>query len=507
MNCAACDKPCGGPDRPALRHPICDHAVCRGCAVTTYSSKGRPCPLCRMVNPQHVDEMQLWLPSGGGADDDSGVGSELVCELCNEGPTPVAPLQACATCAGGPLLHVGECWTRFHAVLPASARRVPHVAASNTCRVHPALALDMFCGACTALVCMRCAVLPPHRGHPDSVLPVDDALVTDERVALAQGLIDSISSALAAAAGRVEAIDGQIADLLDQRGDAMRELAECMALSAKHPPTAPRDPLALARVLSDITAHAVREEPNRAAGAAAVFPTAPVTHPASSAPTAAAEKPLPSGPHSPLPKGPLTEFMYSQTEEGTVIRSAGNTVTLKGHSSAVWSVSFSSDGSKVATGSGDKLAKIWDVASGRELVTLKGHSSYVRSVSFSSDGSKVATGSRDNLAKIWDVASGRELVTLKGHSSYVNSVSFSSDGSKVATGSWDNLAKIWDVASGRELVTLKGHSNTVWSVSFSSDGSKVATGSEDKLAKIWDVASGREMNSVPWDGVTLPSFD
>ena len=71
----------------------------------------------------------------------------------------------------------------------------------------------------------------------------------------------------------------------------------------------------------------------------------------------------------------------------------------------------------------------------------------------------------------------------------------------------DCLAKIWDVASGRELVTLKGHSHYVYSVSFSSDGSKVATGSYDCLAKIWDVASGREMNSVPWDGVTLPSFD
>ena len=110
-------------------------------------------------------------------------------------------------------------------------------------------------------------MLPPHRGHADSVLPVDDALVTDERVALAQGLIDSVSSAVAAAAGRVEVIDGQIADLLDQRGYAMRELAQCMALSAKHPPTAPRDPVALARVLSDITAHAVRGSPNRAGAA------------------------------------------------------------------------------------------------------------------------------------------------------------------------------------------------------------------------------------------------
>ena len=38
------------------------------------------------------------------------------------------------------------------------------------------------------------------------------------------------------------------------------------------------------------------------------------------------------------------------------------------------SVSFSPDGTKVASGSDDKTVKLWDVTSGECLQTLEGHS-------------------------------------------------------------------------------------------------------------------------------------
>ena len=105
-------------------------------------------------------------------------------------------------------------------------------------------------------------------------------------------------------------------------------------------------------------------------------------------------------------------------------------------------------------------------------------------MSFSPDGTKVASGSYRETVKLWDVTSGECLQTfssvvfiknLRSHS--VNSVSFSPDGTKVASGSGDKTVKLWDVTSGECLQTLEGHSSSVTSVSFSPDGTKVASGS------------------------------
>ena len=56
------------------------------------------------------------------------------------------------------------------------------------------------------------------------------------------------------------------------------------------------------------------------------------------------------------------------------------------------------------------------------------------SVSFSPDGTKVASGSKDTTVKLWDVTSGECLQTLEGHSLDVTSVSFSPDGTRGCVG-------------------------------------------------------------------------
>jgi hypothetical protein len=162
-------------------------------------------------------------------------------------------------------------------------------------------------------------------------------------------------------------------------------------------------------------------------------------------------------------------------------------LTLKGHAGEVI-VSWSPDGTRLATGSYDGTAKVWDAAGGQVLLTLEGHTGLVFSVSWSPDGTRLATASEDGTAKTWGVAGGRELFTLIGHTGRVGSVSWSPDGRRLATGGGDGTARVWDAAGGRELLTLKGHTGPVGPVSWSPDGRRLATGSRDATVKVWDAA-------------------
>jgi hypothetical protein len=137
------------------------------------------------------------------------------------------------------------------------------------------------------------------------------------------------------------------------------------------------------------------------------------------------------------------------------------------HTETVHSVALSPDGKKLAVGTSDQTAKLWDVMTGQELLTLKGHTAEVWAVAFSPDGRKLATGSPDQTAKLWDVTTGQELLTFKGHTRRVQGVAFSPDGKTLATCSWDQTVKLWDATTGQELRTLKGHTNYVVSVAFS----------------------------------------
>jgi WD40 repeat protein len=148
-------------------------------------------------------------------------------------------------------------------------------------------------------------------------------------------------------------------------------------------------------------------------------------------------------------------------------------------------VTFSPDGTLLASASDDATIKLWDTGGKRELATLARHSSRVRSVVFSPDGSLLASASADNTIKLWDPETGRELATLTGHSDYVNAVAFSPDGSLLASASDDNTIKLWDPKTGRELATLTGHSGYVHTVVFSPDGSLLASASKDNTIKLW----------------------
>jgi roadblock/LC7 domain-containing protein len=141
-------------------------------------------------------------------------------------------------------------------------------------------------------------------------------------------------------------------------------------------------------------------------------------------------------------------------------------------------VAFSPDGKLVATGSGDKTARVFEAANGSEVSRLT-HQDRVVALAFSPDGKLVATGSWDKTARVFEAASGREVSRL-AHQAPAYAVAFSPDGKLVATASWDKTARVFEAASGREVSRLP-HQDIVIAVAFSPDGKFLITQTGDWL--------------------------
>jgi WD40 repeat protein/serine/threonine protein kinase len=163
-------------------------------------------------------------------------------------------------------------------------------------------------------------------------------------------------------------------------------------------------------------------------------------------------------------------------------------------------MTFSPDGKHLAGTSWNKnTVKVFDARTGQETLTLKGHTSPVHSVTYSLDGNRLASASEDKTVKVWDAQTGQELLALKGHSGGVNSVVFSSDGKHLASAG--NEVKVWDAQTGQELLTLKGHTGRVDSVVFSPDGQRLASAGNE--VKVWDAQTGQELLSLKGNTVAF----
>ncbi|MGD8405786.1 MAG: adenylate/guanylate cyclase domain-containing protein, partial [Anaerolineales bacterium] len=94
--------------------------------------------------------------------------------------------------------------------------------------------------------------------------------------------------------------------------------------------------------------------------------------------------------------------------------------------SRVYQAVFSPAGDRIATSSADNTVKTWDANTGQELFTISGFGEGsiadglfpgVLDVAFSPDGNKLATASGDGVAKVWDSRTGIELFSLDGDTS------------------------------------------------------------------------------------------
>jgi WD domain, G-beta repeat len=143
------------------------------------------------------------------------------------------------------------------------------------------------------------------------------------------------------------------------------------------------------------------------------------------------------------------------------------------------------------------------------IAVLTSDGGAVTSVAFSRNGT-LATGNADGTARLWDMATHRQIAALTGPARPVNSVAFSPDGTTLAAGGADGTVRLWDMASHRQIAALTGPARPVNSVAFSLDGTTLAASRADHTVGLWDVAylgnpvprlcasAGRSLTPAEW---------
>jgi WD40 repeat protein len=157
----------------------------------------------------------------------------------------------------------------------------------------------------------------------------------------------------------------------------------------------------------------------------------------------------------------------------------------------VWAVAFSNDGKFVASGGEDATARVWDVATGKEIAQFTNFGQRVTGVAFSPDGKLFAACSNDGTAAIYDLSAKKQKFTLDRHTASVRGVAFSPDGKSVATTAKDNQLFVWNAETGKPRMSVK-FKDLLYSVAYSPDGKQIYTaggreGQGDHAIKIIDL--------------------
>lgn len=187
-------------------------------------------------------------------------------------------------------------------------------------------------------------------------------------------------------------------------------------------------------------------------------------------------------------------------------------VVYRGHSGPVFSVSWSPDSTRIASGSGfDKTVQVWEAASGSHLYTYNDTPHPIWSVAWSRDGAHIGIGAAtprpygglDNALasgplQILDASSGNMLHSYEGH--FVYAVAWSPDSTRIASAGADEFVRVWDYATGQTTLIYKGHftanyhghygTDNIYALAWSPDGTKIASGAEDKTVQVWNALTG-----------------
>jgi WD40 repeat protein len=144
------------------------------------------------------------------------------------------------------------------------------------------------------------------------------------------------------------------------------------------------------------------------------------------------------------------------------------------HAAQVRAVAFSPDSLTLATGAGAGI-HLWQSLTGNFIRSIQSNigpgqgsaSADILSISFSTDGNRLTTGSQDNTIKLWRFSTGERLRAMTGHQHFVYSTAYTHDEKLLVSAGGDSTLRLWDAASGEQVWAYRAETADVTTVACS----------------------------------------
>jgi hypothetical protein len=140
---------------------------------------------------------------------------------------------------------------------------------------------------------------------------------------------------------------------------------------------------------------------------------------------------------------------------------------------------------------GEAAVITWKGMSGTPILR---HAGWIWSISFSPDGTRVATASEDGTARVWNADTFQPITPPLRHAHSVGTASFSRDGTRILTASGD-AAQVWDARTGLRLTEAPEQDDRIVRAAFTPDGRGIETCSLNGTVHVWRL--GLDLHDPP----------
>lgn len=156
---------------------------------------------------------------------------------------------------------------------------------------------------------------------------------------------------------------------------------------------------------------------------------------------------------------------------------------VEAHSDTVMALCATSDGSLLASGGADKLVKLWETSSLREVGRLEGHSGHVLALAFNADGSLLASAGADKEIKLWEVKTRQQKLTIGPHPAALTALAWEG---KIFAAAEDGVVRVDADSTSEPGRALAAAEDVLYALAVSPDSKRICAGCHDGRVYVWD---------------------